>query len=443
MTVARSSVVFMAAQVALIATGLASSIVISRWLGPEGRGVVALVNVMATTATALATFGFGTAYTYLAGRKRYPRDQLVGSILVTALILGAFSSGLLLAFSNLLLRSVLRGMTTPEYVVTVASIPFIYFSFLVVSFQVGAGRAERAAIMQLGAGAFTALLVIASIVLGHAGVSGVIVATAVGAIFAAVFYFWVVVRADGLTLRGIRGVGRTAAAYAAKTYLGTLSGQFWLRADVLILNFYTGSAAVGQYSLATGVAEQVWIVDSSVSQVILHDVIGSSAGEAARLVARTTRNIVFVSGSLCLGLAIVAPWLIPWLFGSAFKPAVVPLWLLLPGVLGLAAARPISSYFYGQMGKPQITSGVSLLTAIVGVAAYFALVPPFGASGAAIGSSIAYLLPLAVYVPAFKRLSGIGPREWLVVNRQDLGTYVELCRSGLRRLRAAGKSRLK
>lgn len=431
MTLVRSSIVFTAAQFALLITGLVSSIVISRWLGPDGRGVVALVAVITTSATALATFGLGSAYAFLAGKGSYAHEQIVGSIVVSSLTLGVLTFAVLVALSSLLRDSLLRGMTSAEFFVTAASIPFVFLVFFLLNFLIGAGQAVRAAWMQLVGGLFTAAMIIVAVVIGDQGVAGVVVITALTTGLVALGYLAIVIRRYGLSFRSLKPIGSAVGSYGARAYLGTLSSQFWLRADVLILNFYAGPTAVGEYSVATNIAEQVWILDTSISQVILHDVIRSPTEEAGRLVAKTSRNVLFVSGIVCVMIAVLAPWLIPFLFGNKFESAVVPLWLLLPGVLAIATARPLSSYFSGQLGKPQITSAVSVVTAVVGVGAYLALVPPLEASGAAIGSSLAYIMPLVAYIPLFRRLTGIVPREVLVINRDDVRMYGHVVRSAL------------
>jgi O-antigen/teichoic acid export membrane protein len=306
------------------------------------------------------------------------------------------------------------------------------------NFLVGVGRIERVGWMQLVSGIVTAAVIIAAVVIAHQGVTAVVVIASLAAVGGAWWYTAVVIRDYGVTFRGSWPASLAALHYGARAYLGTLSSQLWLRADFFVLNGYAGPAAVGEYSLATSLAEQVWILDSSVSQVILHDVIGSPADEAGRLVARTSRNVLFLTGAVCLSLAAVAPWLVPLVYGDAFRSAVTPLWLLLPGALGIAVARPVSSYFFGQLGKPQITSGVSIVTAVIGVGAYFALVPPFGASGAAAGSSIAYLVPLVAYIPLFGNLTGITARDMLLVSREDLAIYPHLLRSALGKVRLAG-----
>src|SRR5512146_2199121 len=117
MSLVRSTIVYTAAQAVLLVVGLASSIVIARFLGPEGRGVLALVALLATTATLLATFGFGSSYAFLVGKRTFPAASLVGSAVVASSVLGLATVVALLVASGPLLSSVLQGVTFWEYVV--------------------------------------------------------------------------------------------------------------------------------------------------------------------------------------------------------------------------------------------------------------------------------------------------------------------------------------
>ena len=90
--------------------------------------------------------------------------------------------------------------------------------------------------------------------------------------------------------------------------------------------------------------------------------------------------------------------------------------------------RVISSYFSGQLGRPSITSFVSLATMTVGLASYLALIPPFGAAGAAAGSTLAYLVPFGIYVFLFPRTTGLRFSDMLLLNRDDRTLYPRLLR---------------
>ena len=130
-------------------------------------------------------------------------------------------------------------------------------------------------------------------------------------------------------------------------------------------------------------------------------------------------------------LAAAAPWFVPFVYGEAFRPAVLPLVLLLPGIVALAVSRVISSYFSGQLGRPIITSLVSLATMAAGLVSYVTLIPPFGAAGAAAGSTLAYLVPMAIYFVLFPRATGLRAAEMILLNRDDRALYPRLLRRAL------------
>lgn len=433
MTLVRSSLLFTGAQVVLLVLGLANAIVISRLLGPSGRGIVSLAGVLVGLITALGTFGFAAAFAYFAGKRRYAPPQLVGATFLSAALLGGGSAFIVLALADPLLATLLAGMTWLELAATAVSIPFAFLTLFLMTYLIGAGQAVRAARLQIGAAIVAMTLLVVALGPLQGDVAGGILAISATSVLVALATLALVARDHGFSLRGTRPILAAAGRYGIQVYPGTLSGQFWLRADVFVLNAMSGAAAVGQYTLATSLAEKVWVLDSSVAQVTMHEVIGSSGDASARLVARTTRNILFVAGLGCVALAVVAPWAVPLLFGDAFREAVMPLWLLLPGVLAIATARPMSTFFSGHLGRPLITSGVSVATAVVAVVAYLALIPPYGASGAAAGSSLAYLVPLVVYLPLFRRLTGISLRDQLLVTRDDAAAYARLARGALRR----------
>src|SRR4051794_34593908 len=119
----RSSIIYTGSQAILLLVGLLSSVVISRALGPEGRGALALVGLVVTTATLFATFGFGTAYTYFAGKRSFPTAELVGSTLTMSALLGGATVGVLLAASDLLLGGPLRGLSVDQYRLALISVP--------------------------------------------------------------------------------------------------------------------------------------------------------------------------------------------------------------------------------------------------------------------------------------------------------------------------------
>ena len=107
--------------------------------------------------------------------------------------------------------------------------------------------------------------------------------------------------------------------------------------------------------------------------------------------------------------------MLPFLYGAAYHASVVPAVIIIAGLVAEAAAGLATAYLYGT-GRPGLNSlamGVGLLAT---VALDVVLIPPLGATGAAIASAVTYLLTdLALVLMmlrhrARQQTMGTGPR---------------------------------
>ena len=149
--------------------------------------------------------------------------------------------------------------------------------------------------------------------------------------------------------------------------------------------------------------------------------------DAARTTPLVCRNTLLVSALAALGLGAVSPWLVEALFGGDFGSALRPLLWLLPGTVALAGSKILTSYIFSR-GRPLINSSITIVALAVTLVADLALIPPFGVTGAAAASSLAYGVHFALALAAYRRLSGGSIWEAVFVRGEDLRRYVEAAR---------------
>ncbi len=114
-------------------------------------------------------------------------------------------------------------------------------------------------------------------------------------------------------------------------------------------------------------------------------------GEGNTLTRRTARQSMLLSLLAALVLVPAGYWAIPLLFGESFRPAIVAMWLLLPGVVALSYYRTLAVHLAGQ-GHPEYYSYGAALSAILTLTLDVILIPRLGINGASIASSVAYTL---------------------------------------------------
>jgi len=110
-------------------------------------------------------------------------------------------------------------------------------------------------------------------------------------------------------------------------------------------------------------------------------------GETTWLITRQTALIMLA----CCLAAVPFSFLLPWVYGAAFSDATVLLLILLPGVYLIGLESVLVQHF-NALGLPPAIPIYWLITLVLNLVLVFALVPRFGAYGAAIASTVSYAL---------------------------------------------------
>ncbi|GAB4247529.1 MAG: hypothetical protein Kow00129_08100 [Thermoleophilia bacterium] len=423
LSIARNSaLVFGTHGVALVA-GLLSSILTARFLGPEGRGALIVVNITTNLLALLAGLGLSYSLTYFIGKDRISPQQALGFATLAAFFLGGMALVAGLAAFILLEDSVFEGIALGAMLAGLASLPAAMFTELWQSTRMARGDFTSAAALQ-NLSTLVLFGVTAVILVPLAGsVAYLLIGLSVALwVVAGLGWMWSF-RQEGISLRLPRALLREVFGYGGTVYLGSLVNSVYLRVDSYILNALGGTAQVGQYSVALTLNERLWVAESSIAQAALPVVIRSGREEAARLTALTARTSLVITAVPAGFLGLAAPWLIPFLYGAAFEPAVLPLQLLLAGTVAYPPGRAFANYFSGQLGRPRITTLVAFGTAAVSVVLFLLLIPPFGASGAAAASSIVYAGVTVVLLWLFTRHTKLPLRGVVLPTMDDASVY--------------------
>jgi stage V sporulation protein B len=115
--------------------------------------------------------------------------------------------------------------------------------------------------------------------------------------------------------------------------------------------------------------------------------------------------VLVVSTVTAIGMAAVGAPLVRLLFSDQFADAYLPLVLLLPGVVAFGATNVLMNDVVGR-GRPGAVSIVAVVGLVASVALDLWLVPAYGVTGAAVASTLVYLVDSVLAVVLFLRVSG-------------------------------------
>jgi stage V sporulation protein B len=230
-----------------------------------------------------------------------------------------------------------------------------------------------------------------------------------------------------------------SARFGILTYVPNVLQLVNLRLDVFILNAVALQATVGHYAVAVGLTEIGSVLPRALGTAVFPRVAAlgpvHDAGRQERVVIKSARHAVLLSGATALALAAVSP-AVPLIYGRHFQAAIGLVLLLVPGVVGLGVGNVLAANIVGK-GLPEYGLYRALLVTPPTVGLYFLLIPRYGATGAAIASSVSYLAGAAVAKYFFARATGIRGIRQLLPGRDELADYRRL----MVRLRAARKRR--
>jgi O-antigen/teichoic acid export membrane protein len=210
--------------------------------------------------------------------------------------------------------------------------------------------------------------------------------------------------------------------------------MFWglnFRLDVVILNAYVGTSAVGVYFVAGSLGTMAWILPSALQTVLLPRAAALDAaverGELASedsdaTVARSLRHAVVLSAPTALALALLYLAGVPLLFGSAFTDAIAYGFILMPGVLMSGVGKVGAGVLAGR-GRPGYTLLPMLVSTPITVILYLLVIPSLEATGAALVSSVSYGLTAALTIALVRRATGIPYRSLLLPRGADVADY--------------------
>lgn len=397
--------------------GVATSVVVGRWLGPEGKGEYTLATLVGTLLFTFLNLGIPGAISYFLGGRRVAEGPLIKVVVLLGIALSALGIVVVFGLDRTGWCRYLLGVPRfPAAVwIVVAGVPFSLLGcFLQFVLLAQDRQVSFAAVPALGQALLCGLIV--SLAANHAltVVTAVVatVATQVAATSALLVF-------EQLQVDWLRAplpdstIWRRLLQYSAVTHVGNTLHFLMQRVDVLLVSTLLGTRAVGLYSVAYGIAELLLIVPQRLGSLFLPRVALGRSPEAKADEMRLVSSLVFLGSvgvSAVLGVAV--PPLIRLLYGAAFEESGTPFLLLLPGACALAMSAVFGVYLSG-IGR--VTTNALVAAAAVGInlSLNLVLIPRFGINAAAGVSSITYSVQCLLLGRAAARAAGIPP--WSVL----------------------------
>ena len=395
-----------ATRILMIVNSVVAGVIVARWLGAEGFGQLAVINVAVATVVQLGSFGLPSSNTYFIAQDQGRLRAAAINSLIFVLIVGSLLALGLSALAEF--RPELFSFVPADLIRLAAfSIPFQLLTLIGLNILLAVGKVREFNLLDLAGQSFVLInALVALIVLSHGLQTLVILNTAASVVVGIVVAVLLAISAKRLVASKWRPdmtLLRRMIQYGLKFHISILVGAIIIRADLLVVNHFRGPAEAGVYSVASQFGLLLMLLPGVIATLLFPRVTAEqdARGETTCQVTRYTTLIMF----LCCLAAVPFSLLLPVLYGAEFSDATRLLLILLPGVYLLGLESVLVQHF-NALGLPRAIPVYWLITLIVNLALVFALVPRYGAQGAAIASTISYAMIFGLVALHFHSSTG-------------------------------------
>lgn len=412
-----------------------TSTLMTRMLGDEGRGEYALITNQVALLTLLLSLNLNYGISYFGSRTGQLRD--VVGVAVALFLVNVVLAPLLLAllWAVPVTNSVLMPARADHWLYW----GYVYLAILLsllanctIAVLLSMKRFRELNQLSIFSAAINAVgFVILYMVRDRLAPGDLLAATLIVTLTAQVLHmalagilYAIHVGLPPLPIWSIRAA-RPIIAFSLVAHLSNLINLITYRFDVWVVDQYHGTASLGLYAVAAGIAQLLFYVPEPLSRVVQPYLFGPSDPSVVprfKAVARINFTLVLV---LAGALGLTAPWVVTLLYGDVFAGSVVALWLLLPGIVANCSFKLLAQLVV--QGKLQ---RFNLIGAAIGagltIVLDFALIPRFGIAGAAVASTLAYTAVLGVTLFAIRYRMGLSLSGFFLVTFADLRQLIKL-----------------
>lgn len=412
-----------AAKVLIAASSLLTGIIVARWLGAAGVGVVASLAVITTIAINVGGLGLPSAITFLVARDSSNTRPVLLNAVLLGIVLGTLAAVVITLMGSF--RPGLFGdVPTSLVMIAAVALPAQLLSYLCLAVYLGLERIRAYNIVDLALQAIVLLSAVTTLIILGLALRELVIFGVVGSILAGLAITAFLMRTAANTTGAWRidpALMGTMLRYGTKFFIAMVAGLVILRGDLLIVNYFRGSAEAGVYAVSTQASTLLQMIPSVVS-TILFPRTAAVRDESGELTSRVTRHAVFIMLAICLAAAPLA-FVLPILYGPAFSAVPWQFLILLPGVFLLGIETIQVQHFTG-LGLNALIPIFWVLVMLVSICINLVLVPKLGGYGAAIASSVSYTLIFVLVAGYFRSRTGRTFRDSFLLGKDELATLL-------------------
>jgi len=379
-----------ATRILLLCIALAVTVIVSRILGPQGRGLYAVAVAVGAIGVQIGNFGIHASNTYFVARDRSLLPALIGNALVVGFLLGGL--GAVLGWAFCLRWPSLAPVHGELLLLALLSVPFGLAYLLLQNLLLGILEVKLYNVIELSTKFLGLALLVLLVVLHKSSVENLFLTAPVAIVCGLLWVSVCLLRSTRQSLGVSWPLFKINLAVGMRAYWITIFGFLVLRADLLMVKYMLGASQAGYYSIAAVMADTVLLLPAAIASILFPKLSGMrDEARRWRFASHTALLTAVAMLPLILLSMVLARPVVHLFFGAAFLPAVPAFIWLMPGIFFLSIETVIVQ-FLNSIGFPKTVVIAWALCCGANIGLNLWAIPAYGIMGASVVSSICYTL---------------------------------------------------
>jgi len=402
----------------ILGLGFVFSVWLARHLGPQGQGCWALLIGIAGLGFQLGNFALDSANIYYSAKRPELLKNLASISLWFGLGIGAVIAGVIYLLV-LWKPEILSGVSLNLLIIVLWAIPFALITVYFQGILLGLNNIWAYNLLEFLSQALPLLYLGLVFLVFKKGLPELLWARTLVIILLALLALWMVYKIQPFGFNLGSETFKLMMSYGLVFFLNNLLAFLVLRSDLLLVNYYLGADQTGIYSVAVVFGDLLLTLPYVVSLILYPKLSAKDSKDNAQFTCRVSRIMTFIMLVSCLGLGVLAGFLLKLVYGPAFIPAVLPLLYLLPGVFFMSLETILARYLAAENRIkliPLFWGLAFLLNLLINVI----IIPRLGVVGASISSSISYFLIFWLIWKYLQDYAKVSFKDGFIMNLNDL-----------------------
>jgi O-antigen/teichoic acid export membrane protein len=394
-----------------------STIVVSRLLGVEGKGIYSLFMATMGGLWIVATLGVTQGHLYHASRNPEWLRHFLANALLFSIVVGGIAGVAYFLGGRLLGFEAVETLSWPMVVAGIVGVPVGVFLTFQRQYFLALNRFELTKAIGAVSQTLPLLAYVTLYLAGRIGVTEFVIAYVATQVLCMAI-FQLPARRVGPAAEGISSdLLRRAASYGYRHYASNIAVYLASRLDFFIVLYFLGERGLGIYSVAVGLSEITIRVTNEIATMLFP--IFASGDLQRGQAAAALRSVTLFGIVTAAVLALISSPLVLILFGQPFAEALpVFRWLLL-GTIAWTITN-VTWQYVSARGRPGLGVFVFGAAVAVNILLDVLLLPRLGVVGGAVAATASYIVAALLFLRFFTHGEGCSWREALIATPADV-----------------------